>query len=692
MLIAIRKRSWEEHVTHPSGLKYSYDDLDLVCCHGVDSDGVWIGSGALKQGRRTRCTSMPEGCPLSKEDVGLVPFEAASLVDDVIESEHMMLTKNNGKLSLDLQDSSYGPEPQHLPTISVVLCCQPNSRISSDNISCTTDPYNQVEKTLHYENDIDSVFSQSPICDDEVAFKSPQISDEEQQYISISSNKEPSLCESAGEQPGDIPNYQETKESHTESYSRSPRISEAALNYSSAAEVEPQTDCSDVAKGFIFTLGQAGSKAPVSVQQDLANEMESNHAKPLSGIPMEPLVTALLDGESCKELPACVGTTGQRFACILDEHNDLETLTGTAGYNHCSINVQGGQDYCAVVLDQGNDCEIFSQTLLEQCNVKMLAGNRPHGEESAQGESRDRETCVGQGPVNTLDPGVKKHCSSLTSNQTESTKQLSAGHSEDHSQTNTVQCADHQKKTCLSKPTENIEQLKALTVCEDPPICNPTENNCSKLETIPENSIVEPEDNTLLKSLKCTNVVVQYPVHSIQMNDKHETTELCTDNLLLYSEEVNERLHDNQTSGCHVSESPASEVADGHREQHRTEAKVSVMEKEDETKSLTVYSHTQVSCSAYNGTSESGVLKEDDVVKVRTRKVRVNVEKYVTVQDKNTNCGSVTVIVMLQLLIFCQNDQLLPEDKCLCSNLFVPFSGKCLGDTDFTLTCLQICK
>uniref|UniRef100_A0A672YCS1 Rho GTPase-activating protein 7 n=1 Tax=Sphaeramia orbicularis TaxID=375764 RepID=A0A672YCS1_9TELE len=37
MPVAIRKRSWEEHVTHPSGLQYSYDDLDLVCCHGVDN-------------------------------------------------------------------------------------------------------------------------------------------------------------------------------------------------------------------------------------------------------------------------------------------------------------------------------------------------------------------------------------------------------------------------------------------------------------------------------------------------------------------------------------------------------------------------------------------------------------------------------------------------------------------------------
>lgn len=47
MPVAIRKRSWEDHVTPPrTGLQYSYDDLDLVCCH--------------VQHRRGRCASMPE--------------------------------------------------------------------------------------------------------------------------------------------------------------------------------------------------------------------------------------------------------------------------------------------------------------------------------------------------------------------------------------------------------------------------------------------------------------------------------------------------------------------------------------------------------------------------------------------------------------------------------------------------------
>ncbi|XP_031416285.1 uncharacterized protein LOC116218500 [Clupea harengus] len=57
MPVTIRKRSWEAHVTHRSAPRYSYDDLDLVCCPGVRKDGP-----RSRRGRRERCASMPECC------------------------------------------------------------------------------------------------------------------------------------------------------------------------------------------------------------------------------------------------------------------------------------------------------------------------------------------------------------------------------------------------------------------------------------------------------------------------------------------------------------------------------------------------------------------------------------------------------------------------------------------------------
>uniref|UniRef100_A0A3B4WJL9 Rho GTPase-activating protein 7 n=1 Tax=Seriola lalandi dorsalis TaxID=1841481 RepID=A0A3B4WJL9_SERLL len=273
MLVAIRKRSWEEHVTHPSGLQYSYDDLDLVCCHGVDSEGPWMGAGASKQGRRTRCASMPEGChQLSTEDLGQTREVTASVGIDYTESEPLKLKENNEKVLLDSQEGSvHGPhelvdvditqsvsESEDLQTANMgnsgEFHCNSNSGMCSANISCPADSSSHIEKTVNSEGEVATESSQShDICNDDNVFKRPHISREEQQCISISANNGLPLSECAGEQPGKLPNHQETKESHTEGYSRPPEISEATLNRSPAAELEPQTDLPDVEEDKIST-------------------------------------------------------------------------------------------------------------------------------------------------------------------------------------------------------------------------------------------------------------------------------------------------------------------------------------------------------------------------------------------------------------------------------------------------------
>lgn len=56
MPVALRTKSWEDHVTPHSRKQYSYDDLDLVCCHAS------FGGSASPTGQRQRerCASMPE--------------------------------------------------------------------------------------------------------------------------------------------------------------------------------------------------------------------------------------------------------------------------------------------------------------------------------------------------------------------------------------------------------------------------------------------------------------------------------------------------------------------------------------------------------------------------------------------------------------------------------------------------------
>lgn len=56
MPVAIRKRDWEDHVTPRSGLKYSYDDLDLVFCRA----GIFGRENPFRWLSRVRCASMPE--------------------------------------------------------------------------------------------------------------------------------------------------------------------------------------------------------------------------------------------------------------------------------------------------------------------------------------------------------------------------------------------------------------------------------------------------------------------------------------------------------------------------------------------------------------------------------------------------------------------------------------------------------
>uniref|UniRef100_A0A8C4SIV3 Uncharacterized protein n=1 Tax=Erpetoichthys calabaricus TaxID=27687 RepID=A0A8C4SIV3_ERPCA len=61
--VATRKKSWEEHVTPWTRVQYSFDDLDLICCHGIynhDLKSNMRSNDLAKAGRRERCASLPE--------------------------------------------------------------------------------------------------------------------------------------------------------------------------------------------------------------------------------------------------------------------------------------------------------------------------------------------------------------------------------------------------------------------------------------------------------------------------------------------------------------------------------------------------------------------------------------------------------------------------------------------------------
>ncbi|KAM7394272.1 hypothetical protein PAMP_021085 [Pampus punctatissimus] len=626
MPVAIRKRSWEEHVTHPSGLQYSYDDLDLVCCHGVDSEGPWTGSGASKQGRRTRCSSMPEGChQLPTDDLAKRRDETTSVVQDDVQSGHLMLMERHEKVTQDLQEEivhgfheladvdipQRRSESEHHQTTnsgnSEGFQCNSNIGMSSKNIFCDSSSHS--EKTINDEGEVGTESSQShDICDDDV-FKNPHISRKEQQCISISSNNGSPLSESAAEQPGKFPDCQETKESHTEGYSRPPEISETARKRSSAAELEPQTDFTDVKENKISTSGHAGASItlPVGMLHSSVNMTEGVDVMSQTNKTVEPVVTLVVDGECDSGIAKSWSSDS---ADKTDGLDDLETLNENTGLKHPSRDIQEGeQDHhnCAGVLDRAHGCEISYQTLLKQHDVEMTAMSGPQGEESTQAESSQKPAKVRYGPIISSDICVKGQCCSKEFEQLDVKG--------DPTQTNT-----NLETTTVSPPTENTDATSVSWEPEDQTVSHQLENSCSKLDIILEVSHVEARDTPVLAlQTNIASAVTHNPdVHSY-MDDKHAATEQHAENLLPCSAEVNDKLlleglHGNQASGGYFSESPASEVADGQSEHNRPEGTVSRMDETDESVQRVIAS------PALDGKSEPGDQKEDNVVKVRMRK------------------------------------------------------------------------
>lgn len=642
MPVAIRKRSWEEHVTHASGLQYSYDDLDLVCCHGVDGEGPWMGAGASKQGRRMRCASMPEGChQLPTEELVQTVEVTASVMNDT-ESKEFQLMKSNVKVPLDLQEESvHGPhdlvdvdipqwnsESEHFQTANIgnhgESHYNSNSGMSVANISCATDSSSHSEKNINGEGEVGIESSQShDMGNDDNVFKSPHITHEEQQCISISSNNGPSLSESAGEQPGKHPNHQETKESHTEGYSRPPEIT--TLNQSSAVGLEPQTDLPDVEEEKISTSSNASVILPVGVLRSTVNIMENCDVMSEASKAVEPLVTLVVE-EVCDK--GVTESWSADSADKLDGLNGPDTLNENAGLKRHLRDIQGGEpDHheCTGVLDQARGTEIFYQISLEQHNVEMTV--MPQGEESAQAERSEKAADVRYGAITSSDNCFKGQCCSLT------VEKLDTGYSEGNPiQPNITHCVDQylETTTSVSQPRENRDECsvsKEMACCEDQTVAQQLENSCSKLDTIPEVSHIEPDDTPVLDPQKNSNFTQNPDVQQFHVDDKHAATEQDTKNLPPCSAEVcdelsPEGLHSNQEApGCYFSESPGSEVADGQREHHGPAAAVSRME--DEAAHTVIHSDTQLVSPVLDGTNELGDQNEDNVVKVRMRKVRL---------------------------------------------------------------------
>ncbi|EHA98600.1 Rho GTPase-activating protein 7 [Heterocephalus glaber] len=65
MSVAIRKRSWEEHVTQRMGQPFNTDDCNTACHHGLVADNLQASmekDASLNVDRKEKCVSLPDCC------------------------------------------------------------------------------------------------------------------------------------------------------------------------------------------------------------------------------------------------------------------------------------------------------------------------------------------------------------------------------------------------------------------------------------------------------------------------------------------------------------------------------------------------------------------------------------------------------------------------------------------------------
>lgn len=613
-------------MTHSSGLQYSYDDLDLVCCHGVDGEGPWMGAEASKQGRRTRCASMPEGRhQLPTGELARTAEVTASAVNDETESKELKLMKSNVKVPKDLKEESVrGPhdlvdvdilrgasEADHLQTANCGSHAESrsdsNSGMSVANIFCASDSSGRIEKTIHGGDEVGTESNQShdPNSDDHV-LKSPHITHEEQQCTTISSNNGSPLSESAGDQPGKCPNDQETKEGHIAGHSGPPQTSVSTPNQCSTAGLEPQTDLPDVEEEKISTSCNADACVilPAGVLGCTVTIMDTCGVMSQASKAVEPVKTLEVE-KSCDR-----GDTESWSAGSADK---LDGLNGPKTQNeNAGLHLRDSQGKAQ---DQRNCTG-------EQLNVNTR-------EECAQAERSEEAADVGCGAITSSDDCFKGQCCSLTA------KKLDAGCSEEnHIKSYISHCVDQclEMTTYASLPRESRDESslsKKLACSLDQTVAQQLENSSIKLDTIPEVSHIEPDDISVPDPLENSSLTLNPDVQHVHVDDKHTANDLDDKNLPPCSTEVchvflPEELHSNHEA-ADLSESPGSEVADGQREHHTPVAASSRME--DEAAHTIAHSDTQLSGQPLDGRNDPGDQKEESVVKVRLRKVRQYIQR-----------------------------------------------------------------
>lgn len=512
MPVAIRKRSWEEHVSHASGLQYSYDDLDLVCCLGMDAKGSWLGAGSSKQGQRTRCASMPEGYPqLPAEELSQTIKVTATVTSD--ESRVFKFMQNNVNFPMDLEKES-GRSPYDLVDVDIPQGasesehlqntelrshggphCNQNSGLCLQNLAC------EIVRMRTTSEDTEIATKDHNIVQDDNVFKCSHVSHEEKQRISVPSDNESLLTRCAGDQPGSLPDQQETMANDTEGYRRPPNPLDITLIQSSAAGTESPNGLPEVEGEKLSTSKQADARLipPFGEQGQTDNTMENGDKMTQASIAMEAVATL---AEEMSGIQSCSSDSIRN----LDGLNP-EPQTENVGHERNIQNEGGGKHSC-----------YGCKTKLNEERVELRLGGDVLS-----------DNCLKK----TVDTGFSTGA----------------------------------KETYLETVTSARVAFNVSACHENQIVAPQFENGCSKMDTIPEVSHSMPHDGPV-HACEDSHFSPNPDVQESYLDDNYMTTEKVFQNLPQRSTEDCDELspqclHGNQeTSVCDFSKSPGSEVVD----------------------------------------------------------------------------------------------------------------------------------
>ncbi|XP_045572367.1 rho GTPase-activating protein 7 isoform X2 [Salmo salar] len=676
MLVTIRKRSWEDHVTHRSGLQYSYDDLDLVCCHGVSGDGPRLTSEGSKQGRRERCASMPECCHRPRPD-GLnngpghtLEFVTSVNVEDNgdhSEPGHMMSAGDfdstvvpvfqaelvdGSDVAVDDDDDLTGrlteSEPGGMPdagedSVGSQSHCDLGNGIlqPKPNIICTADSGHKDEDDIEDGTDENE---HPNVVDDRVTIVVQSVSVDEGQRVSICPDNGFSLAFSVGERTGRHPELLERMANHTDGQVGLPEPLVDTQTQSPHTEVEPREDLSTLDESNITDPGKrTGAIQPAAILNS-SNKPECN-SDVISDVNVEILeapVADVMEGEAMEEdveskalewkaedsVEDADGLNVQRK--MYESRDKFDQIL--RGQRAVSVDGRQTEQEQHDSMRTGDGCEIAQdQTVLRKEDVDMVEMEGTRGEERAleMGREKTPEDKASVESVNALCVTVQRS-EDLDRRPLAGQQNLESSKRDGIQKRTTIEDTDRpmiqvhsddltvENRSCGlgSKDSTCSEELTSAVTAQ-----GQHSDGGSKLDTIHEINQSEAEDDSVLlgrQGASDMGIPTSPAARLPNMDTLSQPT--CPKEA---NEPLLERCHGNQAPVKQLCESPVLEAAAGQKEQDRPGDTQAITEAIEEVAHPGNHGNTHLGDKASDVKREAkcGDDKgEDHVVKLHARK------------------------------------------------------------------------